>query len=237
VSCCVKTCFTYLLLALVLLQTFSRELLVVDFALNRATITARFCVNKARPALHCDGKCYFAKKLKQQEDRENKAPSPLKERLEMLPATFGGWQAPAVARVPQAAGRYAPLLNQQGMKLLAITAGLAVASFSSASAQQATLHGTVLDAQTQQALPGVTVVVPGTSLGTTTDAQGRFELLAASAREVTITFIGYNAQKLHVPAEGHPLTVRLEAAPVSLQGVVVSASREQEKRTEAPVAI
>ena len=61
------------------------------------------------------------------------------------------------------------------MKLVCITAGLAVASLSSAYAQQATLSGTVLDAQTQQALPGVTVMVPGTSLGTTTDAQGRFE--------------------------------------------------------------
>ena len=106
-----KSFFAYLLMALVLLQTFSRELLVVDFTLNRATITARFCVNKARPQLHCDGKCYFAKKLKQQEERENKAPSPLKERLEMLPATFGGgWQAPIVARVPQAARRYALLV-------------------------------------------------------------------------------------------------------------------------------
>ena len=103
-----KSCFAYLLAALVLLQTFSRELLVVDFALNRATITARFCVNKARPQLHCDGKCYFAKKLKQQEERENKAPSPLKERLEMLPAAFGGWQAPVVRPVARVAVRYAP---------------------------------------------------------------------------------------------------------------------------------
>jgi hypothetical protein len=106
----VKPFFAYLLMALVLLQTFSRELLVVNFTLNRATITARFCVNKARPALHCDGKCYFAKKLKQQEERESKAPSPLKERLEMLPAMFSGWQAPVVARVPQAARRYAPFV-------------------------------------------------------------------------------------------------------------------------------
>jgi hypothetical protein len=84
----VKTFFSYLLISLVLLQTFSREVLVVDFTLNRATITARFCVNKARPQLHCDGQCYFAKKLKQQEDRENKAPNPLKEQLEMLPVAF-----------------------------------------------------------------------------------------------------------------------------------------------------
>ena len=88
-----KALFSYLLIALVLLQTLSREVLVVDFALNRATITARFCVNKARPMLQCGGKCYFAKQLKQQQERENQAPNPLKERLEMLPAAFSGWPA------------------------------------------------------------------------------------------------------------------------------------------------
>jgi hypothetical protein len=84
----VKAFFSYLLISLVLLQTFSREVLVVDFTLHRAMITARFCVNKARPQLHCDGKCYFAKKLKQQQERENKAPNPLKEQVEMLPIAF-----------------------------------------------------------------------------------------------------------------------------------------------------
>ncbi len=105
-----KSSFAYLLAALVLLQTFSRELLVVDFTLNQAAITARFCVNKARPALHCDGKCYFAKKLRQQEERESKSAGPLKERLEMLPATFGGWQARAARPVGRAAVRYAVLV-------------------------------------------------------------------------------------------------------------------------------
>ena len=90
-----KAFFSYLLISLVLLQTFSREVLVVDFTLNRAVITARFCVNKARPQLHCDGKCYFAKQLKKQEDRENKAPNSLKERLEMLPAAFRSLALPA----------------------------------------------------------------------------------------------------------------------------------------------
>ena len=83
-----KAFFSYLLISLVLLQTFSREVLVVDFTLHRATITARFCVNKARPQLHCDGKCYFAKQLKKQEERESKSAGPLKERLEMLPVAF-----------------------------------------------------------------------------------------------------------------------------------------------------
>jgi hypothetical protein len=59
-------------------------------------ITARFCVNKARPQLHCDGKCYFAKQLKKQEERESKSAGPLKERLEMLPVIFRS----LVPRVP-----------------------------------------------------------------------------------------------------------------------------------------
>jgi hypothetical protein len=104
----VKAFFSYLLILLVLLQTFSREVLVVDFTLHRATITARFCVNKARPQLHCDGKCYFAKQLKKQEDRESKSTSPLKERLEMLPVAFrslvpagpAAWASPPVGYGP-----------------------------------------------------------------------------------------------------------------------------------------
>ena len=105
-----KSCFTYLLTALVLLQTFSRELLVVDFTLNQATITARFCVNKARPQLHCDGKCYFAKQLKKQEERESKSAGPLKERLEMLPAAFSNWQPQPAHGAVQTAPRYARLV-------------------------------------------------------------------------------------------------------------------------------
>lgn len=124
------------------------------------------------------------------------------------------------------------------MKAIVLTTGLAVASLSSAYAQQVAVRGTILDAQSQQPLPGVTVVALGTSTGTTTDASGRFVLAPpAAVRELTVTFIGYNAQRVRVPADGRPLTVRLEAAPVTLQGVVVSASREQERRTEAPVAI
>jgi hypothetical protein len=101
-----KAFFSYLLISLVLLQTFSREVLVVDFTLNRAVITARFCVNKSRPQLHCDGKCYFAKQLKKQAERENQAPNSLKERLEMLPAAFRSLVPPVPARWASAPASY-----------------------------------------------------------------------------------------------------------------------------------
>ena len=110
----VKSAFVYLLASLVLLQTFSRELLVADFYANRTEITARYCVNKNRPMLHCDGKCYFAKQLKKQEERQSKSAGPLKERLDMLPTAFGGWQPREIVAwvtpvsYPAAAGAAAP---------------------------------------------------------------------------------------------------------------------------------
>jgi hypothetical protein len=118
----VKAFFSYLLISLVLLQTFSREVLVVDFTLHRATITARFCVNKTRPQLHCDGQCYFAKQLKKQEDRESKSASPLKERLEMLPVAFGSlmpvapvrWASPPVGYGPYQSA-WVPTTASQGV--------------------------------------------------------------------------------------------------------------------------
>ena len=105
-----KSIFAYLLAGLVLLQTFSRELLVADFVLNRAAITQQFCVNKSRPMLHCDGKCYFAKQLKKQEERQSKSAGPLKERLDMLPTAFGSWQPRAARPVAAAAPRYGRLV-------------------------------------------------------------------------------------------------------------------------------
>jgi hypothetical protein len=106
----VKAFFAYFFISLVLLQSFSREVLLVDFTLNQSVITARYCVNKARPMLHCDGKCYFAKKARQQEERQKSA-GPVKERLEMLPAAFGPWPALAARQATPASPRcYAALV-------------------------------------------------------------------------------------------------------------------------------
>ena len=117
-----KFCLTYVLAVLVLLQTFSREVLVVDYALNRATITARFCVNKARPQLQCNGRCYFTKQLKQQQERENQLPSPLRERLEMLPLGPACRVPPRPATYPAVTGRYhrlpAPSLPSLGSRAI-----------------------------------------------------------------------------------------------------------------------
>jgi hypothetical protein len=76
----------YFLTLLILLQTFSQELLVVDYQVNKARITRLYCVNKARPKLHCDGKCYLAQQLRKAENAEKKAPVGMaKVKYEVLP--------------------------------------------------------------------------------------------------------------------------------------------------------
>ncbi|MCC9136942.1 hypothetical protein [Pontibacter silvestris] len=62
-----------MLLFVMLLQVFSKVMIVVDYQANRNYIIEFFCINKNKPELHCNGKCYLAKKLKKAEQAENKA--------------------------------------------------------------------------------------------------------------------------------------------------------------------
>lgn len=72
----------YFLLLVLNLPLFSRMGVVVYFQANKAYIAKVLCVNKNRPSLHCDGKCYLAKKLKATEEREQKQTA---EKLEKMP--------------------------------------------------------------------------------------------------------------------------------------------------------
>ena len=65
----------YFFTLLLLLQSFGRELLVLNFTVNQAAIIQQHCVNKARPFLRCNGKCYLAKQLRRAENGPTKAPA------------------------------------------------------------------------------------------------------------------------------------------------------------------
>ena len=61
----------FLLLLVFFAQAFSRYLLVADYYVNTSAYIAN-CVNKDRPWLHCNGRCQFCKKLRQQDNPEDK---------------------------------------------------------------------------------------------------------------------------------------------------------------------
>jgi len=44
----------------------------MGFEVNQKYIAAELCENRDKPQMHCNGKCYLMKKLKQAQDKEQK---------------------------------------------------------------------------------------------------------------------------------------------------------------------
>lgn len=65
-----KTVGAIIFLFCFLMMTFSKSFTLFNFYLNQEAITAKFCVNKNKPKMNCNGKCYLAKQIKEQEQRE-----------------------------------------------------------------------------------------------------------------------------------------------------------------------
>ena len=86
------------------------------------------------------------------------------------------------------------------------------------------LAGLVLDAQTNEPMPGATILLEGTTTGTSTDREGRFTLpLPAKGTILTliISSVGYETrrQKVNLPAAAKPLIIRLSADTQVLGGL------------------
>ena len=60
----------YLLIIVLLSANFSTLFLFAGFELNRDYVAANLCVNRNKPWLHCNGKCYFMRKIKQEQEKE-----------------------------------------------------------------------------------------------------------------------------------------------------------------------
>ncbi|TVQ09217.1 MAG: TonB-dependent receptor [Balneolaceae bacterium] len=90
-------------------------------------------------------------------------------------------------------------LNAQG-----IESGPSDSDDRTATSRFATLTGVVTDAGNNRALPGANVVVTGTTIGATTDANGRYTInrVPAGVQNITITFIGYKSQNHDITFTG-----------------------------------
>ncbi|MBP9152453.1 MAG: hypothetical protein KBF73_09240 [Flavobacteriales bacterium] len=66
-----------LLIVGLLVQVMSASLILFNYEVNTASIIEKFCENKDKPELHCDGKCHLAKQI--QADSEQKSETPASE--------------------------------------------------------------------------------------------------------------------------------------------------------------
>ncbi|MBC6607604.1 TonB-dependent receptor [Hymenobacter sp. BT188] len=108
---------------------------------------------------------------------------------------------------------------------LTVLVGLAPASVFAQTDQ--TVTGRVVTATDKSGLPGVTVVVKGTTTGTSTNPDGSFTLTAPAGATLTISSIGYVTQE--VPASASPINVALAEDVTQLADVVVVGYGTQKK--------
>lgn len=89
-------------------------------------------------------------------------------------------------------------------------------------AQGHMVKGTVKDAKSNETLPGVSVVVEGTTTGTTTDAKGDFSInVDGAGKKLIISSVGFMTQ--NVSADQENVSVSLAVNSVLLKETVITA--------------
>ncbi|MBC5839108.1 TonB-dependent receptor [Flavobacterium muglaense] len=104
-----------------------------------------------------------------------------------------------------------------------------------ATAQEIKVSGIVTD-DTKGPLPGTTVLVKGTTKGTTTDADGKYTIMAKMGDMLQFSYVGLQTQNIKVT--GSTVNASLAGSGETLQDVVVLGSRSAARTvTESAVPI
>lgn len=91
---------------------------------------------------------------------------------------------------------------------------------------QTVITGTVVDESTNEPLPGASVVVEGTSVGTATGFDGKFSIeLPGDSGNLIISSLGFSTRTVAVDNTMTQLSVRLEEDASQLDNVVVTANK------------
>jgi len=92
------------------------------------------------------------------------------------------------------------------------------------------IAGKVTDAYNDEPIPGVNVVISGTTLGTTTDIDGIYELMVNEGDTLIFSFIGYETQKV-VVGKAKIINVKLSEHTEMLEEAIVVAFGKQSKES------
>ncbi|WP_319502889.1 SusC/RagA family TonB-linked outer membrane protein [uncultured Draconibacterium sp.] len=108
-----------------------------------------------------------------------------------------------------------------------------------ANAQSTTISGTVTDSKTNESLPGVSIIIKGTTMGITSDFDGNYSLEVPEANATLVfSFVGYEKQE--IATEGKTtINVSLVSSTTDLDEVMVVAygTTKKSNLTGSAVAI
>ena len=137
------------------------------------------------------------------------------------------------------------------MKTIQFSATLAVAAIAMCSSvlahaqnklSDASISGHIIDSKTGEHLPYVMVMVGGTQIGIQTSSSGHYVLrnLPLGKHDIIASFVGYKDSAVSMDIEAgktYEVNFSLEPESLSLDGVVVSATRNRTSRKMAPALV
>ncbi|MGQ1784753.1 SusC/RagA family TonB-linked outer membrane protein [Saccharicrinis sp. GN24d3] len=119
-------------------------------------------------------------------------------------------------------------MRTKSRKLLLLLAFL-ITSLGTLLAQEKQITGVVTEKATAEPIPGVSVVVKGTTNGTITDIDGNYNLTVNQGDVIVFSFIGYTSQEVTVAASS-TISIELDADVVSLDEIVAVGYGVQKKK-------
>ncbi|MHC5309716.1 TonB-dependent receptor [Myroides sp. LJL116] len=119
----------------------------------------------------------------------------------------------------------------------------AVMVFTTAFAfSQNKVTGVIVDGEYQEGLPGATILVKGTQIGTSTGLDGEFELnVSESKGEIVISFVGYNSRTVAYTVNAEKIanlgTIVLSTDENMLDDIVIMGVADVAQDRKTPVAV
>lgn len=127
-------------------------------------------------------------------------------------------------------------------KLYNVLAMLLLICFTSIHAQDVEVSGKIND-ENNLPMPGVNILLKGTSSGTVTDAEGNYKMLVPSASKnpiLVFKYIGYAEVEKPVNTSAganQVMTFKMALEDRGLNAVIISASKRKEKLIDAPASV
>jgi hypothetical protein len=116
------------------------------------------------------------------------------------------------------------------MKIKKVSFFFALLCWLYSSAYGQSITGEVIDKVTNAPVIGANISVPGTSTGAISDMAGKFSLnLPGGAKQLQVTFIGYQKQLIDVKAGGfYKILLEPDVTIIDEVGVVVTGRRKKQ---------
>src|ERR1035437_9405541 len=87
-------------------------------------------------------------------------------------------------------------------------------------AQEVQIQGKVTDGATNDALPGVNIIIKGTTKGVTSSVEGTYQISAPKGSTLVFSFLSYLTQEIQV-GSASTIDVKLQPNVENLQEIVV----------------